>query len=326
MKQTARFSYVYKRENNELRHYRKEGSAPLAEKAERSTVRPTPVVNQENLQALFGELDQLIGLSKVKNLVREMKAYVEICRRRQQVQLKNDSIVLHMVFKGNPGTGKTTVARIFGKMFAELQVLPKGHLVEVERADLVGEYIGHTAKKTRDQVNKAMGGILFIDEAYSLARGGEKDFGKEAIDTLVKAMEDHKNEFVLILAGYGKEMEKFLRSNPGLRSRFPIHLDFPDYTNEELIEIAGVMLLEREYYLSPGAEESLNQYLKSQISNGRANFSNARLVRNLLERAIRRQALRIVGRPIYSREELMKITREDLAPWGDDNSSWDSPD
>ncbi|MBS4031283.1 MAG: AAA family ATPase [Clostridiales bacterium] len=324
MKRTARFSYVYKRENNELKHYRKE-SMPLAEKTEQKRVRPEVTVNHENLQALFGELDQLIGLSKVKNLVREMKAYVEICRRRQQFQLKNDSMVLHMVFKGNPGTGKTTVARIFGRMFTALQVLPKGHLVEVERADLVGEYIGHTAKKTRDQVNKAMGGILFIDEAYSLARGGEKDFGKEAIDTLVKAMEDHKNEFVLILAGYEKEMEKFLRSNPGLRSRFPIHLDFPDYTNEELIEIAGVMLRERQYCLSVGAEDCLSQYLKSQISSGNANFSNARLVRNLLERAIRRQALRLVGRQVYSREELMKITREDLAPWGDDSNSWESP-
>ncbi len=273
---------------------------------------------------LFGDLDKLIGLKRVKNLVRELKAYMEICRQREQAQLKNDSIVLHMVFKGNPGTGKTTVARIFGKLLAELKVLPKGHLVEVERADLVGEFIGHTAKRTRDQINKAKGGILFIDEAYSLARGGEKDFGKEAIDTLVKAMEDHKNEFVLILAGYEKEMTKFLRINPGLRSRFPIHLEFPDYTTEELIEISKAMLSERQYCLSSGAEDSLNQYLKSQINNGHANFSNARLVRNLLERAIRRQALRIVGRKAYSREELMKITREDLVPWGDDSTSWES--
>ena len=176
----------------------------------------------------------------MKKLVRELQAFLEIQRRRTEARLVAQPVALHMVFKGNPGTGKTTVARVLGRIFHVMDVLPKGHLVECERADLVGQYIGHTAQRTREYIQKAMGGVLFIDEAYSLARGGEKDFGKEAIDTLVKAMEDHKDEFVVILAGYRAEMEFFLASNPGLRSRFPIHMEFPDYTCDELLQIAAL--------------------------------------------------------------------------------------
>lgn len=318
MKRTTRFGLTYKLEDNELKQSLE--STPPAKAAlealsgaQEAAVNPGFSANtEESLQQLLGELEKLVGLAKVKDLVMEMRAYVEICRRRQRFHLKNDSLVLHMVFKGNPGTGKTTVARILGKMMAELQVLPKGHLIEVERADLVGEFIGHTAQKTREQLKKAMGGILFIDEAYSLARGGEKDFGKEAIDTLVKAMEDHKNELILILAGYEKEMEKFLRTNPGLRSRFPIHLQFPDYTTDELLEIAVRMVQERQYQFTAGSLDYLRRYLQEQIDAGKANFSNARLVRNLIERAIRRQALRLVDRQLYSRDELMMLLREDF--------------
>ncbi|MCW3490713.1 AAA family ATPase [Dethiobacter alkaliphilus] len=279
-----------------------------------------------NLQQLINELNRLVGLGNVKELVREIRAYVEISRRRQSFQLKNDGLVLHMVFKGNPGTGKTTVARILGKMLAELQVLPKGHLVEVERADLVGEFIGQTAQRTREQLKKAMGGILFIDEAYSLARGGNKDFGKEAIDTLVKAMEDNKNELILILAGYEQEMEKFLRTNPGLRSRFPIHLNFPDYSCNELLDIALMMVKERQYQLTAGALDYLRRHLQEQIDKNTANFSNARLVRNLIERAIRRQALRLVDKRIYGRDELMQIMREDLMAPQNEVNVWTMPD
>jgi stage V sporulation protein K len=217
-----------------------------------------------------------------------------------------------MIFKGNPGTGKTTVARILGKLFKEIGVLPKGHLVEVERADMVGEFIGHTAQKTREQIKKALGGILFIDEAYSLARGGEKDFGKEAIDALVKGMEDHRDNLVLILAGYQDEMDWFIESNPGLRSRFPVHLSFPDYSTSELLDIADLMLQKKQYELSGGAREELRFVIERELKC-HENSGNARLVRNLIEKAIRKQAVRLLqdGKKI-TRRELMQLTREDL--------------
>ena len=189
-------------------------------------------------------------------------------------------------------------------------MLTQGHLVEVERADLVGEYIGHTALKTREQVQKAMGGLLFVDEAYSLGRGGGKDFGKEAIDVLVKAMEDYRHDFILILAGYRREMASFLKLNPGLSSRFPIQIDYPDYSVTELLEIAEMMARQRHYCFSGAAKEKLQLYLAGR--QGELNFSNARLVRNLLEKAVRRQALRLSrqGRP--GREELLTIEDVDL--------------
>jgi stage V sporulation protein K len=191
-------------------------------------------------------------------------------------------------------------------------VLAKGHLVEVERADLVGEYIGHTAHKTREQIKKAMGGILFIDEAYSLARGGDKDFGKESIDVLVKSMEDQKDNLILILAGYKQEMDWFLRSNPGLFSRFPIYIIFPDYSVDELLQIGDLMLNKRQYKLVPEAELTLRHVLENQAEKGNQNEGNARLVRNLIERAIRRQAVRLVKLNHLTRDELMKIRPEDL--------------
>lgn len=215
-------------------------------------------------------------------------------------------------FSGNPGTGKTTVARILSKLFKEMGVLSKGHFIEVERADLVGEYIGHTAQKTREHVRKALGGVLFIDEAYSLARGGDKDFGKEAIDTMVKSMEDYKNDFVLILAGYSEEMDAFLRLNPGLPSRFPIHLHFPDFQLDELMKIATQMVNEREYRLSSSARDKMRNHLQQQLLTTRTEFGNARYVRNLIEQAIRHQAVRLMDRRQISREELMTIRCDDL--------------
>ncbi|HHY93359.1 MAG TPA: AAA family ATPase [Firmicutes bacterium] len=266
--------------------------------------------DDEPLFKALAELDALVGLREVKQLVHEIKAFIEIQQRRSQAGLATEPLTLHMVFKGNPGTGKTTVARILGCIFKELGVLSKGHLVEVERADLVGEYIGHTAQKTREQIKRALGGILFVDEAYSLARGGEKDFGKESIDCLVKAMEDHRDDLVLILAGYREEMEYFLQTNPGLRSRFPIRIDFPDYTLEELVQIANVFLAERDYYLSPAAREELTRQL--QVAHNLRHSGNARLVRNIIERAIRRQAVRLAGQERLSRDQLMAIERVDL--------------
>ena len=268
--------------------------------------------SQKRIDEILHELDNLIGLSEVKKIVREIYAFIEIQRRREQEKLNTEPLVLHMIFKGNPGTGKTTVARIMSKFFCEIGVLSRGHLIEVERADLVGEYIGHTAQKTREQLKKAYGGILFIDEAYSLARGGEKDFGKESIDVLVKAMEDHKNELILILAGYQKEMEGFLETNPGLRSRFPIHIDFPDYNQKELMRIAERMFLSRQYSLSADTQSALLKILLSHQNSVAENFGNARTVRNIIEKAIRRQAVRLMAKASTTRQELMTIEPADL--------------
>ena len=261
--------------------------------------------------AAFWELNRLVGLSEVKKIVEEIKAYIEIGRRREAYSLKCEQLVLHMIFSGNPGTGKTTVARLLGKLFRGMGVLTKGHLVEVERADLVGEYIGHTALKTREQLRKAMGGLLFVDEAYSLGRGGVKDFGKEAIDVLVKAMEDCRHNFVLILAGYRREMSSFLKLNPGLSSRFPIQIAYPDYNIAELLEIAAMMARQRHYLFSEAALEKLQSCLERR--QGELDFSNARLVRNLLETAIRRQALRLSKGERPGREELITLEAADLA-------------
>lgn len=267
---------------------------------------------QRNLAILLSDLDALIGLDEVKQLVREVQAFLAIQQRRRQALLLTEPLVLHAIFKGNPGTGKTTVARLFGRLFLEMGVLPKGHLIECERADLVGEYIGHTAQKTRELIRKAMGGILFIDEAYALARGGEKDFGKEAIDTLVKAMEDHKEQIILILAGYRREMDYFLMTNPGLTSRFPIQIDFPDFNVQDLLRIATLMLRQRQYRLTPTGRRKLAAILQEQLEDGNPHFGNARYVRNMLERAIRRQALRLVNQTLITRDELMLITEHDL--------------
>lgn len=259
----------------------------------------------------LAELDMMIGLMVIKQIVHELQALLKIQQRRSRVNLINEPLVLHMIFTGNPGTGKTTVARIIGKILRQMGVLTQGHLVEVERADLVGEYIGHTAQKTREQIKKALGGILFIDEAYSLARGGEKDFGKEAIDCLVKAMEDHKQDFVLILAGYPREMAAFLDVNPGLRSRFPMCLDFPDYTQQELLAIAEQMCRQKQYLLSPAAKDRMSCLLA--VAAKRSGFGNARTVRNMVEKAIRQQAVRLVKKEHTTREELMTIEPDDLA-------------
>jgi stage V sporulation protein K len=252
-------------------------------------------------------------MEEMKRMIKEIYAWIFVNKKREEVGMKARKQALHMMFKGNPGTGKTTVARLIGKLFLKMNVLSKGHLIEAERADLVGEYIGHTAQKTRDLIKKAQGGILFIDEAYSLGRGGEKDFGKEAIDTLVKHMEDKQHEFILILAGYSREMEYFLTLNPGLHSRFPLVIDFPNYTIDQLMEISSRMLDEREYTLSHEAEKKLKDHLiwvKSVLSPN--SFSNGRYVRNIIEKSIRAQAMRLLLQNSFDKHELMTIRSNDL--------------
>ncbi|CAM3730039.1 stage V sporulation protein K [Mesobacillus thioparans] len=265
------------------------------------------------LKEIEEELGALVGMEEMKRMIKEIYAWIYVNKKREEMGLKAGKQALHMMFKGNPGTGKTTVARIIGKLFLKMNVLSKGHLIEAERADLVGEYIGHTAQKTRDLIKKAMGGILFIDEAYSLGRGGEKDFGKEAIDTLVKHMEDKQHEFILILAGYSREMDFFLTLNPGLHSRFPLVIDFTDYSIEQLMEIGQRMLKEREYSLSHEAERKLREHLVTVKSTiGAAAFSNGRYVRNVIEKSIRAQAMRLLMQNQYDRHELMTLRSNDL--------------
>lgn len=242
------------------------------------------------------ELERLTGLRRVHELVEEFVAYLEVQRRRRAAGLWAEQLSMHMVFTGNPGTGKTTVARLLGRLLNETGHLPRGHFLEVERADLVGEYVGHTAVKTRDKVRRALGGVLFVDEAYSLARGGERDFGREAIDVLVKAMEDHRDQLAVIFAGYPAEMEHFLRQNPGLRSRVALHVEFPDYTDGELLAIAVQMAADRDYALTPAALAAVTASLARADVRRALRQGNARFVRNLLERAMRRQAVRLAGR------------------------------
>lgn len=268
----------------------------------------------EILKEIEEELRSLVGLDEVKHVIKEIYAWIIINKKREEQGLKAGKQVLHMMFKGNPGTGKTTVARLIGKLFHKVNVLSKGHLIECERADLVGEYIGHTAQKTRDVIKKALGGILFIDEAYSLGRGGEKDFGKEAIDTLVKHMEDKQHDFVLILAGYSREMDNFLSLNPGLESRFPIIIEFPDYSIDQLMEIGKRMVKEKEYILSHDAERKMREHLFHAKSSFTTNsrFSNGRYIRNIIEKSIRAQAMRLLVNEQYERNELMTLRSLDL--------------
>lgn len=294
-------------ERNENRYFREERSLELniVKKKEKNQE------DREKLNKLLEEMDSLIGLEEVKKIIREYIAFIKVQQLRERYQLKTSPVVMHMIFKGNPGTGKTTMARIIGKIFNEIGYLQGGELIEAERADLVGEYIGQTAQKTKKLLERALGGVLFIDEAYSLARGGEKDFGKESIDTIVKAMDDYKDKLIIILAGYRDEMNFFLRTNPGLASRFAIQIDFPDYTIDELVQIANLMYKEREYILDEKSKHYIYRIL-SEIRNKEIINGNARTVRNLVERSIRQHARRIIKQKNISKKDLIYITKEDL--------------
>jgi stage V sporulation protein K len=264
------------------------------------------------LKEAMAELNDMIGLTPVKDFVLEMKDMVSIQIERAKIGQTVQSQSLHMIYTGNPGTGKTTVARIVAKIFKALGVVSKGHLVEVTREDLVGEFIGHTAPKTRKVIECAIGGILFIDEAYALSRGGDNDFGKEAIDTLVKGMEENREDLIVILAGYTKEMTEFMKVNSGLKSRFPNQIQFPDYTAEELLSIAKTSLAKEQFQIDHMVEKALLSVLERRQIAGRNDDGNGRLVRNVIQEAVRKQSKRLKQNGYQTPEELKILRSEDF--------------
>ena len=258
------------------------------------------------------ELDALVGLTTIKHDVKELMAFVKIQKMRQDAGLKSVPVSLHLVFTGNPGTGKTTVARIIGRLYKQIGVLSKGQLIEVDRSGLVAGYVGQTALKTQDQIKKAMGGVLFIDEAYALAQKDDA-FGQEAIDTVLKAMEDHRDDLVVIVAGYTKPMEKFIESNPGLKSRFNKYIEFPDYTIDELEQIFYLNCEKYDYVVEEDAKKQIRARIVSRKMQRQENFANAREVRNMFEDIITNQARRVAAMENPTHDDMMKITLMDLS-------------
>ncbi len=275
-----------------------------------------------DLKALFAETDiatpiaelerDLVGLTPVKQRIREIAAFLLVARARERVGLASGPPTLHMSFTGNPGTGKTTVALRMASILHKLGYVRKGHLVSVTRDDLVGQYIGHTAPKTKEVLKRAMGGVLFIDEAYYLHRPeNEKDYGQEAIESLLQVMENQREDLVVILAGYRERMDKFFASNPGFRSRIAHHIDFPDYDDGELLAIAETIAAENQYRLSDAAHAAMANYIARRRQQ--PNFANARSIRNAIDRARLRQAMRLFkDGGAVDRNGLMTIEAEDI--------------
>lgn len=266
----------------------------------------------ESLEEALKTLEDLIGLSPVKQDVKTLVDFIKIQRKRKEVGLKENPLSYHCVFTGNPGTGKTTVARILADIYRELGIVKKGHLVETDRSGLVAEYVGQTAVKTNKIIDSALDGVLFIDEAYTLVQGGEKDYGSEAIATLLKRMEDDRNRLVVILAGYNEEMKAFIDSNPGLQSRFSRYINFPDYSADELAKIFLLRAKNSQYVCDADVCASIVDIMGRAVVTKDKNFGNGRFVRNLFEKAIQRQAVRLSSVSPITTEMLTQLTLHDL--------------
>jgi probable Rubsico expression protein CbbX len=286
-------------------------AAPTAITAGNSA--PRALFESSGVKALLEQLDaELIGLAPVKGRIRDIAALLLIDKLRAEQGLQSQPPSLHMSFTGNPGTGKTTVAMRMAALLKQLGYVRKGHLVAVTRDDLVGQFIGHTAPKTKEVIKRAMGGVLFIDEAYYLYRPeNERDYGQESIEILLQVMENQRDDLVVILAGYKDRMDTFFGSNPGMASRIAHHIDFPDYTEGELMQIAQLMLRGLNYHFDQAAETAFARYVK--LRRAQPHFANARSIRNALDRIRLRQATRLFGSPTaLTREQLTTLQAEDI--------------
>ncbi len=289
-----------------------EKAAPAAAPAGEEP-QPEPDEPPEDLEDLLAELDSLVGLEKIKADVRSLINLIKVRKLRVENELPVPELSLHMVFTGNPGTGKTTVARLLSRLYRSIGVLKKGTLLEVDRSGLVAGYVGQTALKTMEAVKKARGGILFVDEAYSLVpEGAGNDFGQEAISTILKAMEDMREDLVVIVAGYPEPMERFISSNPGLESRFGKYFQFEDYTGEELMRIFQSMCKKNQYLLEPEAEDFCRDMFNALYRDRDENFGNARDVRNIFERSVSNQANRLASMEAPTKDDLMTFTKGDI--------------
>ncbi|MBR6259303.1 MAG: AAA family ATPase [Oscillospiraceae bacterium] len=286
------------------------GNPMLSQDAPKTKAEESP--DTPNLDELLAQLDELVGLEKVKENVRSLINLVKVRKLREEHGLPSPAISLHLVFMGNPGTGKTTVARLIAQLYHAIGVLPKGQLVEVDRSGLVAGYVGQTAVKTSEVIKSALGGVLFIDEAYSLTSvEGTNDFGHEAVETILKAMEDHRDDLVVIVAGYDELMEKFISSNPGLESRFTRYFVFEDYNGEQLFAIFQSMCKKNQYTLSDEASEYIKEHLNDLYEQRDENFGNARDVRNLFENIVTVHSNRVAAMEAPTKDDLTTVQKED---------------